>query len=146
MCLCHDLPSFSWPSPPRLSPEPGPWSYTEYTTDALELLCAAPLPSDCTCSVGCPRLGNCFWSCLAIFLVQIKMQDTQRAKQSGRSALCPALTIPERPHQHFLSGDTALRLMCSHAHILCSLEKCEHSRSTFGPHWRRKYECTNREL
>ena len=56
-------------------------------------------------------------------------------------ALCSMLTGVA---QSFLPDDTALRLMCSHAHILCPRKKCEHTRSRSEPYWKRKYECTNR--
>lgn len=132
------LPSFSSPQ----FPPPVPWAWPKNHNKALGLLCAAHLLSDHTCSIWCPcpvTISGPAWTSVLSWLYH----GTLRKCRSQCLALCSMLT---RAAQLFLLDDTALRLMYSHAHILCSQKKCERPRSRSGPHWKRKYECTNRGL
>lgn len=126
------LPSFSSPLAHLQSPEPGPRNHNK----ALRLLCASRLLSDHTRPIWPPSAkGNHLWSCVDLCPVLMILWDTQEAQ---RSMPCTLLNA-NKSGPAVLLDDTALRLMCSHVHILCSRKKCEHPRSRSGPHWKRKY-------
>lgn len=110
------LPSFSAPS--LQIPEPGPRSYKEDTTDALEMICVVPLLSD-------PHLshsGPMPWKLLLILLGKPSCPDYNLRLWKVRAVRMPCtppnIKNTEWPYQHFLSNDTVLRLRCSQVHIL----------------------------